>query len=103
MKYEVTPVLCNEKNMANYAYIVHTPNRETTIVVDAAEANPTIAALERLKLHPSFILTTHHHFDHVEGNLKLKEKYGARIVAPEKEFAKVPGADIPAADSTLPV
>ena len=78
MKYEVTPVLCNEKNMANYAYIVHTPNRETTIVVDAAEANPTIAALERLKLHPSFILTTHHHFDHVEGNLKLKEKYGAR-------------------------
>ena len=45
MKYEVTPVLCNEKNMANYAYIVHTPNRETTIVVDAAEANPTIAAL----------------------------------------------------------
>ena len=100
MKYEVTPVLCNEKNMANYAYIVHTPNRETTIVVDAAEANPTIAALERLKLHPSFILTTHHHFDHVEGNLKLKEKYGARIVAPEKEFAKVPGADIPAAENT---
>lgn len=100
MKYEVTPVLCNEKNMANYSYIVHTPNRETTIVVDAAEANPTIAALERLKLHPSFILTTHHHFDHVEGNLKLKKKYGARIVAPEKEFAKVPGADIPAAENT---
>ena len=100
MRYEIIPVLCNEKNMANYAYIVHNREDGMSIVIDAAEANPTIAALEKLQLIPSYILTTHHHFDHVEGNLILKEKYKTRIVAPEKEFSKVPGADIPVSENT---
>ncbi|MBQ2885320.1 MAG: MBL fold metallo-hydrolase [Alphaproteobacteria bacterium] len=98
MDIQIIPVLCNEKNMANYAYILHDKSDNQTIIIDAAEANPIIKKLEELNLTPSHILTTHHHFDHVGGNLPLKEKYNLKIIAPENEFTKVPGADIPAKD-----
>lgn len=100
MSIKLFPVLCNEKNMANYAYILNDEESNTTIIIDAAEENPIIKKLEELNLIPSYILTTHHHFDHVEGNLALKEKYHLKIIAPEKEFDKVPGADIPAKENS---
>ena len=99
MNVKITPVLCNEKNMLNYAYIINKDNTTNAIIIDAAEATPIIKALEALKLTPTHILTTHHHFDHVEGNILLKEKYNLKIVAPENEFDKVPGADIKAKDN----
>ena len=101
MDIQIIPVLCNEKNMANYAYILHDKTNNQTLIIDAAEANPIIKKLDELNLTPSYILTTHHHFDHVEGNLVLKEKYNLQIIAPEKEFSKVPGADIPVKDSQV--
>lgn len=94
MSIRITPVFCNEKNMANYAYIIKSPN--ATVIIDAAEANPIIKELEKQQLTPTHILTTHHHYDHVGGNIALKEKYNLKIVAPAEEFSKVPGADIAA-------
>lgn len=101
MTHKIIPVLCNEKNMANIAYILVNESTKFTIIIDAAEANPIIQKLTELNLSPSYILTTHHHFDHVEGNKALKEKYALKIIAPEKEFAKVPAADIPAIANEL--
>lgn len=97
---EIIPILCNEKNMANYSYILHNKKTNLTLIVDAAEARPVIQKLTELNLTPSYILTTHHHFDHVEGNIVLKEKYNLKIIAPEKEFSLVPGADIAANEQT---
>lgn len=96
MTIKIIPVLCNEKHMANYAYILVDEMTNFSIIIDAAEANPIIRKLEELKLTPSYILTTHHHFDHVEGNETLKQKYNLKIIAPQKEFDKVPAADIAA-------
>ncbi len=98
MSIKIIPVLCNEKNMNNYAYFIVNEQNKETIIIDAAEARPIINKLEELSLIPTHILTTHHHFDHVEGNLELKELYNLTIVAPELEFNKVPGADIKAID-----
>lgn len=94
MTTEIIPILCNEKNMANYAYLIADKQNSQTIIIDAAEANPILHELEKRQLHPTHILTTHHHFDHVEGNLALKEKYNCEIIAPQKEFNKIPGATI---------
>jgi len=94
MKAEIIPVFCNDNNMANYAYLIHLEKSDTTIIIDAAEARPIIEKLDQLHLTPTHILTTHHHFDHVGGNLELKHKYNLKIIAPEKEFSAVPAADI---------
>lgn len=103
MSLNLIPVLCNQKNMENYAYILH-DDIGNTIIIDAAEPEPVISKLEELNLTPSHIITTHHHFDHVGGNLDLKKKYNLKIIAPELEYAQIPGADIPAQDNTpLPI
>ena len=38
-------------------------------------------------------LTTHHHEDHVAGNLRLKELFGCKIIGPKNEAEKIPGID----------
>lgn len=98
MSIKLFPVLCNEKNMANYAYILNDTQSKQTLIIDAAEPDPIISKLEELNLTPSYILTTHHHFDHVGANEILKQKYNLKIIAPEKEFDKVPAADTAARD-----
>ncbi len=98
MSTKLIPVFCNEKNMANYAYILTDGASGKTIIIDAAEPNPIIRRLEELQLKPDYILTTHHHFDPVGATESLKQKYNLKIIAPEKEFDKVPAADIAARD-----
>lgn len=44
------------------------------------------------------ILNTHHHSDHVGGNLELKRRYGAAIVGPAADRDRIPGIDTALAD-----
>jgi hydroxyacylglutathione hydrolase len=47
--------------------------------VDPSEAMPIIDALEKRNQNLTYILNTHHHYDHTGGNLELKAKYGAKV------------------------
>lgn len=76
----------------NYAYLIK--EGAHCAVLDPSEAGPVKAALEKLDWQPQFILNTHHHNDHVGGNLALKEAYGAEVVGPGKDKARIPGIDI---------
>ena len=87
VQIEIVPCLSD-----NYAYLMK--EGEHCAVLDPSEAAPVKAALERLGWHPGFILNTHHHNDHVGGNLALKEFYGAKVVGPGKDKARIPGIDI---------
>ena len=76
----------------NFSYIIH--NNDEAIVIDPSESRPIDQLLEKLKLKLKYILNTHHHFDHVDGNLSLKEKYNCKIVGFEDDSKKIPGIDI---------
>ncbi len=69
----------------NYVYVLVDQNTGVSAVVDPGEAKPVIDFLEAHNLKPSFILNTHHHWDHTNGNHALVEKYGCQIVAPAGE------------------
>jgi hydroxyacylglutathione hydrolase len=87
VQIEIIPCLSD-----NYAYLIK--EGEHCAVLDPSEAGPVKAGLERLGWRPQFILNTHHHNDHVGGNLALKEAYGAKVVGPGKDKARIPGIDI---------
>ena len=63
-------------------------------MVDPSEADPIIEYLENTQIKLKFILNTHHHYDHVGGNKRLKEKYGASVVGYEGDKVRIPGIDI---------
>lgn len=94
MSLRIKPVLCRAGVMDNYAYIITDEATGIAAVVDASEAEPIKIMCEALKLKPSYILTTHHHFDHVGGNAELKSLYGLKVVGPETEKSLIPELDI---------
>ena len=77
----------------NYSYLVIDSNKNA-LVVDPSEAKPIIEIIESKKLNLKFILNTHHHFDHIGGNLALKKKYNCKIIGSSKDEKRIPGIDI---------
>ena len=73
----------------NYLYLLLSGGK--VAAVDPGDASPIIAELERRGIGLDFIFTTHHHRDHVGGNLELKEKYGCEIYGCAKDAARIPG------------
>ena len=77
----------------NYGVLVHDPASGATAAIDAPEAAPVETALTTSGWRLSDILVTHHHGDHTAGIGELKRRYGARVVAPRQEAAKIPDVD----------
>ncbi len=75
----------------NCGILVHDSRTGTTMSIDAPDAAAIADNLKKRGWQLTHILTTHHHPDHVEGNLELKEVFGCRIIGPEAEKDRIPG------------
>jgi len=93
MKIQIIPCLQD-----NYSYLITDEENNIACVVDPGEADPIIQYIENTKIKLKFILNTHHHYDHVGGNQKLKEKYGASIIGYKGDKERIPGIDILVSD-----
>ena len=93
---QVIPIPCLSDN---YAYIIIDKSSNLVGVIDPSEALPIINFLKKKKLKLNYILNTHHHFDHVGGNLDLKEIYKAKIVGFVSDKHRIPGIDIVVEDN----
>ncbi len=91
MQIEIIPCLRD-----NYAYLL--TGNGFCAVVDPSEAEPVLAMLAGRTL--THILNTHHHADHTGGNHALKKAFGAIVIGPEKDRARIPDIDIGVAEST---
>ncbi|MFN4165372.1 MAG: hydroxyacylglutathione hydrolase [Ferrovibrio sp.] len=78
----------------NYVYLAHDPATGTTGVVDPAVHEPVLAELRKRGWTLTHILNTHHHPDHVGGNMALKETTGCQIVGPRADADRIPGIDV---------
>ena len=78
----------------NYIYLMQDQATQKTAIVDAGDPAPVLKKLEELGWDLDYILNTHHHSDHVGGNLELKEKTGCTIVGPKADEERIPGIDI---------
>ena len=63
-------------------------------VVDPAVSEPIEQRLKALGWRLTHILNTHHHGDHVGGNLALKAATGATVVGPAADRDRIPGIDV---------
>jgi hydroxyacylglutathione hydrolase len=88
-KTELFPCLSD-----NYGVLLHDPGSGATAAIDAPEAAPIEAALQRTGWRLSHILVTHHHADHTAGIPSLKERHRCRVVAPRQESDRVPLVDV---------
>ena len=88
MKIEIIPCLVD-----NYSYLIHDEESNTVAIIDPSEFKPCDKIIKKYnKL--DFILNTHHHADHVNGNLELKKKYNSKILGFSQDKRRIPGIDI---------
>jgi hydroxyacylglutathione hydrolase len=73
----------------NYTYVIKTSS--AVAVIDPGEAGKVVKTCEQLGLKPTHIINTHHHWDHTDGNLELKEKFSCEIWGPEGDAKKIKG------------
>ena len=74
MKVEIIPCLSD-----NFSYLIHDKVSDKVSIVDPAEYKACDNVIKKYK-KLDFILNTHHHADHVDGNLELKKKYNSKIL-----------------------
>ena len=89
MKVKIIPCLKD-----NYSYLLVDNSNNTSCVIDPSEASPIINYLEKNNIKLDFILNTHHHYDHVGGNKKLKEIYGAKVIGYIDDKKRIPEIDL---------
>ncbi len=77
----------------NYIYLIHDEVSGETAVVDPALSQPVLDELYKKGWRLTYVLNTHHHWDHVEGNLELKESTACKVVAAQADWERVPGID----------
>lgn len=77
----------------NYIHILHDPASLETAAVDPALAPPVLEFLARKGWRLTAIFNTHHHWDHVNGNLELKRQTGCTIIGGCEDRDRIPGID----------
>jgi hydroxyacylglutathione hydrolase len=76
----------------NYSYLVGLDGEVRVVAIDPCDPEPVLAALESNGLQLVGILNTHHHGDHVGGNLGLLERYpGIPVFAHHSDRGRIPG------------
>ena len=78
----------------NYSYLLKDENTNTVGVVDPSEFAAVDKEIKKKYRKLDFILNTHHHADHIGGNLELKEKYNSKIVCSFDDKATIKNTDI---------
>ena len=77
----------------NYSYLIIEKNTNTVSIIDPSEFEACDKIIKKYK-KLDFILNTHHHNDHVGGNLQLKEKYNSKILGFENDKDRIPGINV---------
>ncbi len=82
----------------NYSYLIRDKKTNLVGVVDPSEFNAVDSKISKTFKKLDFILNTHHHDDHVGGNMDLKKKYNSKIVCSSYDESRIPGVDVKKSD-----
>ena len=77
----------------NYSYLIHEEETNTVAIIDPSEFEPCDEIIKNKYKRLDYILNTHHHFDHVGGNEKLKKKYKSTVLGYEGDKDRIPYID----------
>ena len=89
LEYHLFPYLAD-----NYGVLVHSPQTGETVCIDCGETQAYLDALATKNWKLSEIWVTHHHWDHTDGVVELKEKTGAKVIGPRDQSKPIKGLDV---------
>ena len=85
----------------NYIYLIRNEAKNITSVIDPGESSPVIKFLKSRGWDLDEIVNTHHHHDHIGGNVELLEIYKSKLIAPKYDKTRISNIDILVSDNDL--
>jgi hydroxyacylglutathione hydrolase len=77
----------------NYAWLLQDSGTGATAMVDPADAQPIIEAIEKAGGRLDMILLTHHHADHTAGVDEVRARFNCRVVGAAADQHRLPRLD----------
>ncbi len=77
----------------NYAWLLRDSGTGATAIVDPADAQPIIEALEKAGGRLDLIMLTHHHADHIAGVDEVRARFGCPVVGALADRHRLPKLD----------
>lgn len=74
----------------NYAYLLHDTATEETVLIDAPDAAPILAELDKRGWRLDAIWLTHHHWDHIDGVSAIVEATSAEVLGAAADAYRLP-------------
>lgn len=87
MSLELVTIPCLSDN---YAFLLHDSESGQTLLVDAPESGPIVAALKAHDWTLTHVLLTHHHYDHIDGVADLIKAFSPQIIGAKADAARLP-------------
>ncbi len=78
----------------NLGILIHDQATGRTASIDAGEEAPILQAVKETGWTLTDLFITHHHGDHIAALQPLKERFGARVVAPAADAHRIPAIDV---------
>lgn len=97
MPLELVTVPCLQDN---YDYLLHNSETGATALVDASEAEPIQAELDKRGWTLTDIILTHHHWDHVDGLDPIRND--ARVIGANADVHRLPKLDLAVSEGDTP-
>ncbi|MCU0547885.1 MAG: hydroxyacylglutathione hydrolase [Leptolyngbya sp. Prado105] len=80
---------------SNYIFLLYDAIQQIAAIVDPGEANSVLKKVEELGVEVVAILNTHHHWDHVDGNLQVLQRFpNAVVYAGRRDRGRIPGLQV---------
>ena len=79
----------------NYSYLILPPGEKVAAVVDCAEVPPVVQAARDLGVEITSVLSTHHHWDHVGGNVELAAAQTVEVYGSADDAERIPAITKP--------
>lgn len=77
----------------NYAWLLRESSSGAVAIVDPADAQPIIEAIEKAGGRLDLILLTHHHADHIAGVDEVRARFNCRVVGATADMHRLPKLD----------
>jgi len=77
----------------NYAWLLRDSGTGATAIVDPADAQPVIEAIEKAGGRLDVILLTHHHADHIAGVDEVRARFKCPVVGAAADMHRLPKLD----------
>ncbi len=74
----------------NYAFLLHESDTGETLLADAPESWPIMAALEARGWRLTHVALTHHHYDHIDGLEDLVETFHPHVIGAKADAHRLP-------------